>query len=72
VKGRTLAPDMQIKDLTELLDHWAPPSLQEGYDNCGLLTGSPHTPCHGVLCTLDVTAAVLQEARNHHCNLVVA
>jgi putative NIF3 family GTP cyclohydrolase 1 type 2 len=63
---------MLLTDITQLLDHFAPAPLQEGYDNCGLLTGNPAAPCQGVLCTLDVTAQVLAEARQAGCNLVVA
>ena len=60
-----LAPLMiTISDITGALEHWAAPALQEGYDNAGLLTGQPQWACTGALCTLDVTVAVVQEARN--------
>jgi len=50
----------------------APPSLQEDYDNAGLLTGNPDTTCTGVLVALDVTEEVILEAAGKKCNLVVA
>ena len=46
--------------------------MQEDYDNAGLLTGNASWTCVGVLCCLDVTVEVLQEAKASGCNLVVA
>ncbi len=63
---------MTVYDITGYLDTLAPPSLQESYDNAGLLVGEGHTACTGVLVTLDVTEAVVQEAIDHGCNLIVA
>ena len=58
-----LAPMPSINEIVKSLEGFAPTPLQEAYDNCGLLTGHPHTECTGVLTTLDVTASVLREAR---------
>jgi len=63
---------MLIRDITSYLETIAPPSLQEDYDNCGLLTGKASTPIQKILVTLDVTEAVLDEAISLGCNLVVA
>lgn len=63
---------MQIIDIIRVLENKAPLSLQENYDNAGLLTGSPDWECKGILCTLDTTEAVILEAKNRGCNLVVA
>ncbi|HNK27690.1 MAG TPA: Nif3-like dinuclear metal center hexameric protein, partial [Ferruginibacter sp.] len=63
---------MKIQDMITVLESIAPPSLQEGYDNAGLLTGQPGWDCSGVLVTLDATEAVIQEAIEKKCNLVVA
>ena len=63
---------MQIIDIIRVLENKAPLSLQESYDNAGLLTGSPGWECKGILCTLDATEAVVLEAKNRGCNLVVA
>ena len=63
---------MKIGELLSVIEVFAAPELQEDYDNAGLLTGSRDWDCSGVLCTLDVTAAVLQEATDKNCNLVVA
>ena len=61
-----------IQDVTSFLEDMAPRSLQESYDNTGLLTGSADRACEGVLVSLDVTEAVVQEAVDRKANLVVA
>ena len=63
---------MKIAEIIKLLENIAPPVLQEDYDNAGLITGSPDWNCNGVLCTLDATEAVVEEAKAQHCNLVIA
>lgn len=50
----------------------APSVLQEEYDNAGLLTGNPAWECTGVLCTLDSTEAIIEEAIQKKCNLIIA
>lgn len=63
---------MNISGIINFLETLAPRALQESYDNCGLLTGSGHTGCSGVLVTLDVTEEVVGEAVREGCNLIVA
>ncbi|MFN7279524.1 MAG: Nif3-like dinuclear metal center hexameric protein [bacterium] len=63
---------MTIGEIINMLETVAPPSLQESWDNSGLLTGRSTTDCSGVLLALDVTDAVLSEAVSRGCNLVVA
>ncbi|MFT3981978.1 MAG: Nif3-like dinuclear metal center hexameric protein [Ferruginibacter sp.] len=63
---------MQLIDFIAALERLAPPSLQEDYDNAGLITGNPHWNCTGVLISLDATEAVIEEAKEKGCNLVVA
>lgn len=63
---------MKINEVISVLEAAAPPSLQESYDNAGLITGSPEWTCTGILCSLDATEAVVREAIDKKCNLVVA
>lgn len=63
---------MQIANFIAALEQWAPPSLQEDYDNSGLITGNPQWNCKGILVCLDATEAVLAEAHSRGCNLVIA
>jgi dinuclear metal center YbgI/SA1388 family protein len=61
-----------ISTVINILESFAHPSLQEKYDNCGLLTGDASSACKGILCTLDVTEAVITEAIEKNCNLILA
>lgn len=63
---------MKISDVIRALEIVAPPHYQESYDNAGLLTGNPQWDCTGIICTLDATEDVVNEARQKNCNLIVA
>lgn len=63
---------MQIASIISFLETVAHPSLQEGYDNAGLLTGNAQWECTGIICSLDATENVVDEAIAKGCNLVVA
>lgn len=63
---------MLVKDIIAVLERVAPPHLQETYDNSGLLVGDLETTVTGVLCCLDSTEAVVEEAVRKGCNLIVA
>jgi dinuclear metal center YbgI/SA1388 family protein len=61
-----------IREIVSALETLAPPAYQEAYDNAQLITGNASDPVKGVLCTLDVTEEVVQEAIELNCNLIVA
>ncbi len=63
---------MNIQQVADFLETLAPSSLQEDYDNCGLLTGNALQQCTGIICALDVTPEVVAEAAAKRCNLVVS
>ena len=63
---------MKVFDITSFLESLAPPSLQEHYDNAGLIVGNANSDCRGILCSLDATEEVINEAVARSCNLVVA
>lgn len=63
---------MKIQNITSFLESFAPLSLQENYDNAGLLTGNAGWDCTGIITTLDSTEEVIMEAIEKKCNLVVA
>ncbi len=62
----------KIKEIARFLESFAPLKLQESYDNAGLILGNPDWEVHGVLISLDVTEAVIEEAIQQKCNLIVA
>jgi dinuclear metal center YbgI/SA1388 family protein len=63
---------MKIREFVQPLEDLAPLQYQEGYDNSGWITGDPEQEASGVLLTLDVTEAVVQEAIRSGCNLIIA
>ena len=70
---KIISRDMQIKEVTQTLERFAPLPLQESYDNAGLqigLTGAQEVS--GVLLCLDVTEDVVDEAERKGCNMIVA
>ncbi len=63
---------MKIADITNYLESLAHPSLQESYDNAGLITGDRDWECKGIIVSLDATEEVVMEAINKNCNLLIA
>lgn len=63
---------MKINDIISFLESLANPSLQEPYDNAGLITGDKEWTCTGIICSLDAIEEVVNEAIEKKCNLIVA
>ncbi len=63
---------MKIKDIISCIEEYAPPALQENYDNSGLITGNKEDEATGVIVCLDSTPDVIDEAAGKKCNLVIA
>jgi dinuclear metal center YbgI/SA1388 family protein len=63
---------MIIKEIINYLETIAPLSLQESYDNSGLLTGNVNDDITGVLITLDTTEEVVMEAVKKKANLIIS
>lgn len=65
---------MPIKCQTvfNLMEQLAPKSLAEEWDNIGLQTGNPANEVEGILCALDVTEQVVDEARSLGANLIIS
>ena len=63
---------MKISAVTDYLESLANTSLQESYDNAGLITGNADWECTGIITSLDATEAVVMEAIEKKCNLIVA
>jgi dinuclear metal center YbgI/SA1388 family protein len=63
---------MTIYDIIKVLENVAPPALQESYDNAGLIVGDQNANCSGAVLCLDSTEAVIEEAIQKGCNLVIA
>ncbi len=63
---------MTIAEIIGSLEKFAPPSLQEPYDNAGLIVGDSSSECTGILVSLDTTEATVAEAIQKNCNLIVS
>lgn len=63
---------MKIKEVIANLEMWASPKFQEDYDNSQLIAGDREAQVSGVLVALDAIEAVVDEAINLGCNLIVA
>jgi len=63
---------MTIREIKQVLEHYAPLELQEEYDNTGFIIGNPDTEISNVLITVDITDEVLEEALKNDCNLVIS
>ena len=62
---------MKIRDIVALIEEFAPLSLQESYDNSGLVVGRLDDEVKGVLLAVDITEEVLDEAEREGCDLII-
>ena len=53
---------MRVRDITSAIEDFAPLSIQESWDNSGLIVGSPDQEVHGVLVGFDCTPELVDEA----------
>ncbi|HOK61167.1 Nif3-like dinuclear metal center hexameric protein [Tenuifilum sp.] len=63
---------MTVREVTSILESFAPLAFQEDYDNSGLIVGDANMEVTGVLLTIDVTPQVVAEAVAGRANLIVA
>ena len=65
---------MTLKDIVTAIEAYADPALQESWDNTGwqIAPMESSDECSGVMLCLDVTPAVVEEAKDQGCNLIVS
>lgn len=63
---------MRISEVIDVLEHWAPPELQEDYDNSGLQVGDRNAETKAALIALDCTEEVVAGAVKRGCGLIIA
>lgn len=63
---------MLIQDVINFLEDLAPPSLQESYDNAGLIVGDSHQVFTKAIVCLDAVEEVVNEAIAKGANLIIA
>jgi dinuclear metal center YbgI/SA1388 family protein len=62
---------MLVRDVIAVVDRLAPFELAERWDHVGLQVGSPADEVHGVLVTLEVDDAALDEAARVGCDVLL-
>lgn len=63
---------MTVQDVINQLHDLAPLAYAEDFDNVGLLVGDKNQSVSGILVTLDTLEAVVEEAIENNCNLIVS
>ena len=63
---------MKIAKLVQIIEDFAPLSLQENYDNSGLIIGNPEDEINGALICLDVTREIIEEAVQKKLNMIIS
>ena len=53
---------MKVRDIIQVIEEFAPLSIQEGWDNSGLCVGSPEDEVTSVILALDCTPELVDEA----------
>jgi len=63
---------MKALEVINALEDFAPLTYQESYDNSGLQVGNAQVELTGVLISLDITEAIVDEAMERGCNMIIA
>ena len=63
---------MRAADIAGIVEKIAPLGLAQSWDNVGLLIGDPKRPIRNVLLTIDVTRAVVAEAKKLKTDLILS
>lgn len=61
-----------LGDVVAVLEGWYPPGTAESWDRVGLVVGDRRWPVSKVLCTVDVTVPVVEQAIASGADLIVA
>ena len=62
---------MKVKDIIKVIEEFAPLSIQEDWDNCGLCVGSPEAEVSSVILALDCTPSLVDEAVRCGADMIV-
>ncbi|OHB67028.1 MAG: Nif3-like dinuclear metal center hexameric protein [Planctomycetes bacterium RBG_13_62_9] len=63
---------MKVEDIAGVVEKIAPLGLAQPWDNVGLLIGDPQRDIRNILLTIDVTAAVVAEAKELKTDLILS
>ena len=62
---------MKVRDIAAAIESFAPLSMQESYDNAGLIVGRMDDDVHKALLAVDVTEEVIAEAVAEGCDMII-
>ena len=62
---------MTVKDIASAIESFAPLSIQESWDNSGLVIGSEAQEVHGVLLGFDCTSDLVDEAVSLGADMII-
>ena len=62
---------MKVREVTAVIEAFAPLSLQESYDNAGLIVGRLDDEVHKALLAVDVSEEVIAEAVEEGCDMII-
>ena len=62
---------MKVRDIIQVIEEFAPLSIQEGWDNSGLCVGSPEDEVTSVLLALDCTPELVDEAMACGADMII-
>ena len=62
---------MKVREITSVIEAFAPLSLQESYDNSGLIVGRYDDEVSKILLAVDVTEEVIDEAVEQGCDMII-
>ncbi|MDO4546626.1 MAG: Nif3-like dinuclear metal center hexameric protein [Clostridia bacterium] len=62
---------VKVQDIYDIIDEFAPFNTQEEWDNAGILAGSKNAGVARILCALDLTQGVIDEAVRLDAELIV-
>jgi len=63
---------MTVKQITDVIENFAPLPLQESYDNSGLIVGRYDQEVSSALVCVDITEQVMQEALTTDSKMIIA
>ena len=63
---------MKLSKIIQAIEKYAPPALQESYDNAGLVVGSSAQDIQKILISFDITEKVIDEAIAEGFNLIIS
>lgn len=62
---------MNVIEIIKHLEEWAPKGVAWEKDNVGLQVGDPGSKLKNIMLSLDLSEAVIAEARKNNCNLII-